>query len=283
LTDIWVCGNCQSINRQRNKKCYKCGADQEKAATGDMATHRQEQAIATRTVVKFRSSSALGFATAVLLLVMAGVTVAKIPAMFDVYQFTNDQLDVVASTGSPARAASIALIESVGPILILSIVVPILTLLFFASWLSRVVANVPALGGGVPNTSPAQAFISTLIPIVNLKTVPGTVQDVMYRLDPKAGGLFMLGLAWVGIVGSFIVSFIAGWYLDLRMRFDTQGAESISDFVATLRGLLWPALLIDIATTAMIAIGSVILILIVVRIERRSRDRDAEIRAVAGV
>ena len=37
MTDIWVCGTCHSINRQRNAKCYKCGAKQDMSATGPLA------------------------------------------------------------------------------------------------------------------------------------------------------------------------------------------------------------------------------------------------------
>ena len=40
MTDIWVCGNCHSINRQRSKNCDKCGAAQTVAATDGGATHR---------------------------------------------------------------------------------------------------------------------------------------------------------------------------------------------------------------------------------------------------
>lgn len=57
MTDIWVCGSCHSINRQRSKRCYKCGAEQAVAATGEMASHRQEQAIALRHIVAYRPAS----------------------------------------------------------------------------------------------------------------------------------------------------------------------------------------------------------------------------------
>ena len=40
MTDIWVCGNCHSINRQRSKNCYKCGSAQSVAATDDGARRK---------------------------------------------------------------------------------------------------------------------------------------------------------------------------------------------------------------------------------------------------
>jgi hypothetical protein len=163
----------------------------------------------------------------------------------------------------------------------LAVVLP--ALLFFAAWLSRVVSNVPALGGGIPSTSPGRAFVNTLIPLVNLRTVPGMVQDVLYRLDPRGGGVFMVGAAWFGLVGSWIVSFLAGWYLDLRLTFDLFNAASLEEAVASFRTLLTLAVAIDVSTGALIAIGAVVLIALMIRIERRSRARDAEVRALAGV
>jgi hypothetical protein len=67
MTDVWVCGECHSINRQRDSRCYKCGAKQAAAATGELATHRQEQAIVTRTLVSYRPALPLAIAAAVFL------------------------------------------------------------------------------------------------------------------------------------------------------------------------------------------------------------------------
>lgn len=284
MTDIWVCGNCHSINRQRGKRCYKCGAAQETAATGEMSTLRQEQAIVSRTVVAYRPAAALGLATSIFLLALAAVSIASILDSIDLSRFVNAELDTVKATGTfssvgptddrLAQTAALGLIS-------LAIVIP--TLLFFAAWLSRVVANVPALGGGIPSTSPARAFVNTLIPIVNLKTVPGMVQDVLYRLDPTGGGVFMVGVAWIGLVGSWIISFIAGYYFQLRLTFDALNAESLNEFVDSARGILTAAFIVDVVTGILIAIGAIVLILLMVRIERRASARDAEVRAAAGV
>ena len=283
MTDIWVCGNCHSINRQRNAKCYKCGAAQATAATGEMATLRQEQAIATRTVVAYRPAAALGLAAAIFLLGLVAIAVVALVDSLDIYRFISAQLDLFETSGAfddAAIAARLAQSDQLG-LINLFVIIPVL--LFFGAWLSRVVANVPALGGGLPDTTPFRAFVNTLIPLVNLRTVPGMVQDVLYRLDPKGGGLFMVGIAWLGLVGSWIISFVAGWYLNLRVTFDILNAETIEEAVESLRGLFLAAVAIDVVTCVLIAVGAVVLILLMVRIERRSRARDAEIRAVAGV
>jgi len=283
MTDIWVCGTCHSINQQRSARCYKCGAKQATAATGEMATLRQEQAIANRTVVAYRPATALGLAASLFLLGLVLVSLAGIVLTLGFSGFLAEQLDVLRATGSfddaayEARAADVARLGLAN----LAIVLP--GLLFFAAWLSRVVSNVPALGGGIPGTTPTRAFINTLIPLVNLRTVPGMVQDVLYRLDPKGGGVFMVGLAWLGLVGSWILSFVAAWYIDLRITFNILNAESLEEAVDSLRPLLLAAVVIDIVTGVLIALGALVLIALILRIDLRSRARDAEVRAVAGV
>jgi Domain of unknown function (DUF4328) len=281
MTDIWVCGNCHSINRQRGNRCYKCGASQETAATGAMSTLRQEEAIINRTVVKYKPAAALGLAASIFLLGLVGVAVASFVQSLELSRFLDAQLTTLEATGKIDEAAFIAQDREINQLFLINIAVVVPALLFFGAWLGRVIGNVPALGGGVPGTSPGRAFIKTLTPVANLWLVPGMIQDVLYRLDPKGGGLFMVGIAWVGLVGSWIVSFIAGWYFDLRLTFDILNAESIKEAVAAFRALLGPIFILDIVTLAMMAIGVLVLIMLMVRIERRSRARDAEVRAVA--
>jgi hypothetical protein len=248
-----------------------------------MATLRQEQAIASRTVVAYRPAAALGLATSFFLLGLAVVNLAGIVQTFGLSSFLDQQLGVLEATGSIDEPAFLARTEEMNRLGLANLAVVLPALLFFAAWLSRVVSNVPALGGGIPSTSPGRAFVNTLIPLVNLRTVPGMVQDVLYRLDPRGGGVFMVGAAWFGLVGSWIVSFLAGWYLDLRLTFDLFNAASLEEAVASFRTLLTLAVAIDVSTGALIAIGAVVLIALMIRIERRSRARDAEVRALAGV
>jgi uncharacterized protein DUF4328 len=281
MTDIWVCGSCHSVNRQRSNRCYRCHAEQSTAATGQGEFRRQEEAIATRQVIPYRPSSLLGFVTAILLLALAGLAIGQVLLEIRAYQPLLNEIERIAAGADPDPAVLGAWRDQSLPLALTNLGVVVVTVLFFAGWLSRVVGNVPALGGGVPGTSPGAAFRDTLIPVRNLWKVPGILTDVMYRLDPKAGGVFMVGIAWVGLVGSWIVSFVAGWYLNLRLQFDAFNATSIEEYVASIRNLFPIALAIDVACGVLIALGSLVLILLIVRIERRSRDRDAEVRAVA--
>ena len=113
--------------------------------------------------------------------------------------------------------------------------------------------------------------------------MPGTIQDVLYRLDPKAGGFFMVAIAWVGLVGSWIISVIAARYLSVRIVFDIRNATSLGEAVDSVRGLVSAAFIIDIVTAILTALGALVLIMVMIRIERRSQARDAEVRAAAGV
>jgi hypothetical protein len=248
-----------------------------------MATLRQEQAVATRTIIPYRPARALMLAASLFLVGLAGVSLASILQSVDLMRFISGQLDLLEATATLDDAAFSARLDDGEMLGLVSVAVIVPGLLFFAGWLSRVVSNVPALGGGLPGTSPGRAFVSTLIPLVNLRTVPGTIQDVLYRLDPTSGGLIMIAIAWVGLVGSWIVSFIAGWYLSLRIAFDLRNAESVAEVVASLRSLMVAATVIDIATGILIALGAVVLVMVMARIERRSQSRDREIRAFAGV
>jgi hypothetical protein len=283
MTDVWVCGTCHSINRQRSSRCYKCGAEQDVAATGEMATHRQEQAIAIRHVVAYRPAAALGIAAAILLLGLAAVSIAEALDSVRTSPLVLDQLDILKRTGQFDEAGFAALEGSSATIGLIRLAIIIPTLVLFGAWLSRVVANVPALGGGIPGTSPWRAFVTTLVPGLNLRTVPGTIQDVLYRLDPKAGGFFMVAIAWIGLVGSWIISVVATRYLSLRVVFDIGNATSLDEAVDSLRGLVTAAFVIDILTAVLTALGALVLILVMIRIERRSSARDAEVRVAAGV
>ena len=283
MNDIWVCGTCHSINRRRAGHCYGCGAAQVTAATGEMSTVRQEQAILNRTVVAYRPAAALGLGAALFLLGLAVVSIAGIVDTIGLSSFLDTQFDGVEATGRFDDAAITARLTESGRLGLVSLAIVLPALLFFGLWLGRVVANVPALGGGLPRTTPTRAFVSTLIPILNLRTVPGIVQDVLYRLDPTGGGIFMVGIAWVGLVGSWILSFAADKYLQLRITFDAFNATSVGAFVSSIRQLLTAAVVIDVITGALIAIGAIVLVMLIVRVERRSRARDREIRAFAGV
>ena len=65
--------------------------------------------------------------------------------------------------------------------------------------------------------------------------------------------------------------------------FDILNATSLDDAIESTRGSITAATIVDVVTGALIALGALVLIVVMIRIERRSQARDAEVRAVAGV
>jgi hypothetical protein len=280
MTDIWVCSTCHSVNRQRNNRCYKCGASQDQA-TGEGAGLRVEQALKTRAYVRYRSAWLRGLIAAVLILAVAALGLVIMLASVDTALWVRGQ---VASVVGGARFNEAELLRRTQNLVTPALVrlgLAVAALVYFGAWLSRVVMNIPALGGGVPNTSPTRAFVYPLIPLVNLIKVPGIVQDALYRVDPKAGGFFMLALAWFGLVGSWIISFFAGWFVNLQLASAAANARTPEELTSSIQSAFDIQFAVDVLTTLLVTGGAVILVVVMMRIERRSRARDDEIKAAA--
>jgi hypothetical protein len=282
MTDIWVCGTCHSVNRQRSDKCYKCGASQE-GATGQGADHRIEQALQARTVVRYRSALLLAFLASVMILAVAAFGIYIVIWSLAPTAYIKSQIDLLASGGTPNTGAAQLLLNQAAVLGLVRLGLVIPALVLFGAWLSRVISNVPALGGGVPSATPTKAFVYSLIPVLNLRKVPAMVQDALYRLDPKAGGFFMVMIAWVGFVGSWIVSFILSRWISLRLNTSVFNAQSEGDVVRAFREAIDYEFVVDTVTTIMMAVGAVVLVILMIRIQIRSAAREREIRAAVGV
>jgi hypothetical protein len=281
VTDVWVCATCHSLNRQRDQRCYKCGAKQADADTGALADTRTKLALQQRTVVRYRSSLLRALIAAGFILAVAALNLAVLVVSFRGTQFVREQIPLLI------RGAVIdtpGLFAAVLPSAILNVVLQVCSLvaLFcFSAWLSRVVMNIPALGGGTPGTTPTRAFIYPWIPIVNLIKVPPMIQDALYRLDPKAGGFFMILLAWLGLVGSAIVRFLFDNWQRLRFESIIRNAQTEEQFVAEFTEAFDLGVLVSTVTTLMISAGALVLVVVMFRIEARAKARDEEIRAAA--
>jgi Domain of unknown function (DUF4328) len=279
MTDIWVCSTCNSVNRQRSSSCYKCHAPQTEA-TGAMADRRIEAAVVNRTVARYRSSWLLFMIASVLIAAMAVVGIAILLASLSDVDWYRAQIAAIANGAPYSEAAFLERSKRLAVPGLAHLGLAVLALVTFATWLSRVFSNIPVLGGGTPGTTPTKALVYPLIPIWNLIKTPGMIQDALYRLDPKAGGFFMVLIAWIGLVGSWIVSFIAGWVLEAKVVGDLLDAETAVAAGKVLQGFFDASVVVSVVTDVMVAGGAVVLILVMARIERRSRHRDAEIKAM---
>ena len=282
MTDIWACSNCHSINRQRNSTCYKCGAKQE-GASAEIANVRSEQAIVSRAITPYRRSILRALVASAFIVGYAVVSIVLLIESLAISKFFRDQIPALLQGEADAafNAEMIRLMEPAVVPALLQTVFGIGALLFFAAWLSRVVMNIPALGGGMPNTTPTKAFIYPLIPFWNLLKTPPMIHNALYRLDPKAGGFFMVLVAWVGLVGSAIVGFLVGWWINLRIATVATRAATLGDAIEVVEGAFDMQIIVDVVTTIMASVGAVVLVLIIFRIESRAAARDREIRKTA--
>jgi hypothetical protein len=279
MTDIWVCSTCHSINRQRGSSCYKCGAPQS-AAVEVLADVRTELAMRSRAAVPYRTSILRSIVAAAFIVAYAVLGVIVLVQGLAVTQYLRDEIPNIFE-GQVDNAEIIRLAAPAVAPALMQTICGLGALLFFAAWLSRVVMNIPSLGGGTPRTTPTKAFIYPLIPFWNLFKTPPMIQDALYRVDPEAGGFFMILIAWVGLVGSAIIGFLVGWWVNLRIATIPGNAPRKEDAVLAIQDAYDTQILVDVVTTLMASAGAIVLVLVMFRIEARARARDREIRKIA--
>jgi len=282
VNDIWVCSTCKSINRQRDGHCYHCRASRSEAMRGVGPDLRTENAVANRSLRAYvpawplaavaggliLAASALG----IVILVQQALSFGELKAAF---------LDSIDNQLRGAEPQLLAAASRTATLELLRLALSLLALATFAAWLALVTANVPTLGGGEPSRSPARVFVYTLIPLWQLVKVPGMIQEVLYRVEPEAGGFGMVIAAWIGLVGSRLVSWIGTWMITAAGVSDIMSAPTLRDATVVFAAMLDRAFILGVITEVMIALGAVILVVLMARIERRCAIRDREIRAAA--
>ena len=282
MTDVWFCANCHSLNRQRDRRCYKCGTSQAEGTSEVPGTGpglRLEAAIANRAFTPYVSAQPFALVAAVLILAVAVIGVVILVGNLGAEQALRQQITDILN-GAPYNAQSVAAVDGSGrTIAVIRLFLVVAAVVAFGAWLSRVIANIPALGGGQPSTTPTRAFVYTLIPIWNLIKVPGMLQDALYRVEPRAGGFFMVAAAWFGLVGSWIVSILGGWVIGIGLFKAVVDSPSRPAAVQAIQGSLDQSFALDFVTSVMVVAGAIILVLLLVRIERRCAARDAEVRS----
>ncbi|HEV2005704.1 MAG TPA: hypothetical protein VGQ85_03745, partial [Candidatus Limnocylindrales bacterium] len=261
--------------------CYKCGGPRENS-TGEGEGLRPGRAIQARLVSGYRSSIELAMLAGFLILVVVGIEIYTTVLERSAVTVLSSLLDRIAAGGAYDPTEFDTAFARMDRLALPGLAAFVAALLAFATWLSVVVGNIPGLGGGEPSVTRLGTFVWAVIPVVNLRRIPKIIQEVLYRLDPRAGGVFMVGLAWIGLVGSWILARIVGLYLSTRLNFDAVNADSISAFALSSKQLVEWSFGLDIVTTAMITFGAVTLVAIIAQVERRQAARNREIEATLG-
>jgi len=278
VLDIWVCSSCHSINRERATKCYKCGAPRA-AATGEGEGLRESRAIVARLGGGYRSTLELAVLSALFLLIFVGLELWSTAWESGWVPQVDALLDGIAAGGPFDQPAWDAVTNARDPLGLPTIAAYLIATVAFGGWLSLSIANIPALGGGEATVSPVRAFLSSVIPVYNLRKVPGIVQQVLYRMDARRGGVFMVGLAFLGLAGSWLVGRVLGIYVNTRIVTEAFNASSAADYATRVRPLIDLAFAVDVIVSGLIALGAVMLVVIMIEAERRAAARNREIEA----
>lgn len=257
--DIWVCGDCRSVNKLRAKQCYHCRTPRDVAAVDptqiEGTGHGKLREIA---LPEFRSSRWAALLASALLILVAVMQIVS--TVSDAILFGR----VLRDPGLLADPAFARSVESLvaGTVAVATLGVALLALIAWAFWLSRAVMAMPALGLGYPATNGLMAFIENFLPGLNLFRVPAIVRDVMRRLEPGSlRGEALIFAAWIGLLGGYLVPRF-GAYLGL---FGT----------GTLEEIVRETLLVQAIATALVVVGATFLVALIWWIERRIERRRA--------
>jgi hypothetical protein len=247
-TEMWACRVCRSINSRRSTRCYSCHTPREAAAVNPAdlpTTGAAPPVIHTGTYQSSEMRAVLA-------------TVAGIAFILGTLASTLLLWQVGSMRAAGERAAANDLFDGIRPILLLIPIFGVLALLAYAAWISRVVANLPALKLGYSRVSATMAFMEPLIPGFNLYALPARLGEVLKKLDEKGNGLPLLGLAAVLFIGPAVVAGIA---IRLSREFESTG-----DFLRTSGFVLF-------LEFAFQAIGLLIGIYLIWQVERLARTR----------
>ena len=255
--DIWVCGQCRSVNKLRAKQCYNCRTPQQLAAVNPAdITATGHGTLREVALPPFSSSRGPAMLASLLILLVAGLNVISTVVSSSVLVALLDDPDIPVETIEPDLVAA-------GSIGIATLGVALLALTAWAYWLSRAVTAMPALGLGYPAANSLMAFVENFLPGLNLLRVPAIVRDVVRRLEPTEGrGDALIFAAWIGL--------IAGFFLPrLGSIFNLFGAETVEGYVRN-------QIAVAGISSGLAAVGAVFLVGLIWWIEGRIARRRAE-------
>ena len=135
------------------------------------------------------------------------------------------------------------------------------------AWLSRVVANLPALGGGTPSGSPAQTIVWWFVPFANLIGPFRTIRETWHRyaIGLNRGHDKVLPVWWTSFLGGTTLTAAA---VNAMMNMSYNGniyADNIDEMT--------PAILMFFGGLLLLELSAILGILIVAEIHRRAEVR----------
>ena len=254
--EIWVCGDCRSVNKAREKRCYRC---QVPRATGELtaaaaaisAVHTKQletvQARAERMGARYRPTWPLAVMVVPVILATTWLSFAWTNAL-------------VASIGPNGETLSTQPVRDLSFPLLIALLAG---LFLWSAWIALVVANVPALTARQPTHSIAGAFFAQFR---GFRAPYRVIWGVLVLLSARRSGPRLVVLAWwVALLSAYAAPLVV---IILR------GNESLYQaLVVGMQVRLW-----------LLGIGAVLALAVVFVVEREQRAalhrRDS---ALAGV
>jgi hypothetical protein len=247
-TEYWACSVCRSINSRRSNRCYSCHTPREAAGVKPTDLPTTGQAPPIVHTGTYRSTEIYAVI----------VTLAAVVFIIGTFAATFMLWQVAELRSAGQRAASDDLFERLTPLFAAAPILGVAALVAYAVWISRVVANLPALGLGYSRVSSQMAFLEPLIPGFNIYALPARVGEVLRKLDEKGPGLPLLGLSFILVLGAPAVAAIL---IRVSREFETTG-----DFLRTSGFTLFLAFTVQ-------AVGLAIGLYLVWLVERLARMR----------
>lgn len=250
MADVWACSNCRSLNQGKDR-CYKCRSPRALGGVAPTELPTIGPATPVVTTVPYRSSAFRAVLASVSL--MAFTTLGVIWAVLA-------SMVLKPTPGNPRPVVSGPLAALYDDLWLLVLALLVVTLVAFAAWASRVVANIPVLTGSFPKATPRMTVLQVLIPGYNLLWIPSILREALRHLYPRGNGDALIAAAILPPVAA-VVGWVALRYLLLGTRI---GGGLSTRQAVELIGIFGQA------TVGLLAVGAVMLVVIVSRIERRS-------------
>jgi hypothetical protein len=274
--DPWVCGNCHSINQERSTRCYSCRTPRALALDLDAPSTSRlipknappgvQAKVAAEAGATYHTSMPLAIAFGVVVAVVSAITIVRLVDLL-----------LVDPNGGLASLIELDARAAGGLINLAWLIGWLLGSVTWGLWLSRVVANLPALGGGWPNATPRATFLESLVPVFNVYWTAAILREALTRLSAPRPPRLGAWAAWtVCLVVAAAVLVRLGPMAILRTIVVTIIGNVIA-FVAGPGALFDAELGLEVLVSSLIVIAGFAILRIVGSIESLQGDRRLEL------
>lgn len=272
----WVCGNCRSVNRAVDQRCYSCHMPRGRALDPEAreapvrkiavdTPPETKAAVARELGAEVHDTALLATSAQVIVLAVTAITLARVVVV----------VRFILSLRDPTLDPNAALDEltALTVLVYVDLGAWFVGLAAWGAWLGRVVGNIPGLGGGWPHATPRSAFLTTLIPGGNLYWTTAIMREAITALSPA---------------GSPRLGIIAAWWLTLTpaailllnvgpVRWLRSIVEAAVIVLLTLSGdanaLVSTIVLVELLGAVLLIVAAALAILLVQVVERLQAER----------